>query len=167
MLKKIDRVVAFFGRLAGGCTALLIVLIVADVLLRFALNITAVWVVELEWHLFALIFLFGAPYALQQNRHVRVDLFYEKFSVVDRAKVDFFGSLLFLLPWSALLFVTSALFLQSAWQAGEGSPNPGGLPTFVPIKAAIPFSALLLFLQGIAEAVRAYRRWQWPQKEEV
>lgn len=167
MLRGIDWVVSFFGRLAAACMALLIVLIVADVLLRFTLSITAVWVVELEWHLFALIFLFGSPYALQQNRHVRVDLFYEKFSVSDRAKVDFFGSLLFLLPWSLFLFVTSAYFLQSAWQLGEGSPNPGGLPTFVPIKAAIPLSALLLLLQGIAEAIRAYRRWQLPQKEEV
>lgn len=167
MLKGIDRLVAFLGRLAGGLVALLIVLIVGDVLLRFSFNLTAVWVVELEWHLFALIFLLGSPYALQQNRHVRVDLLYEKFSEADRGMVDFFGTLLFLLPWSVLLFVTSAYFLQAAWQAGEGSPNPGGLPTFVPIKAAIPFSALLLFLQGVAEAVRAYDRWQSPQKEEV
>ncbi len=167
MLKGIDRLVAFFGRLAGGCTALLIMLIVGDVLLRFLFNLTAVWVVELEWHLFALIFLLGSPYALQQNKHVRVDLLYEKFSEADRAKVDFFGTLLLLLPWSALLFMTACYFLQAAWQAGEGSPNPGGLPTFVPIKAVIPFSALLLFLQGLAEAVRTYKRWQLPQKEEV
>lgn len=165
MLEWIDRFVAFFGKLAGYLTAILVLVVVTDVSLRFLFDLTAIWVVEVEWHLFSLGFLLGAPYALQCNRHVRVDLFYEKFSARDRGKVDFFGSLIFLLPWTILLFVTGWQYLAEAWHTGEGSPNPGGLPTFVPIKAAIPFCAFLLFLQGLAECVRAYRKWRFPATE--
>ncbi len=165
MLRIIDRIIVFFGHLAAACLALLMVVILLDVLLRTSLQLTAAWVVELEWHLFALSFLFGIPYALQQHKHVRVDLFYERFSEADRGKVNFFGAILFLLPWSVLVFITGSSFLRAAWIMGEGSPNPGGLPTFVPIKAAIPLMALLLFLQGIAAAIRAYYQWRRPEKE--
>ncbi len=160
MLNFIDRLIAFFGRAAAWATGLLVVVIVIDVFLRFVFDLTAAWVVELEWHLFAFVFLLGAPYALQENRHVRVDLFYERFSKQEKGQVDFWGSLIFLIPWCLLLLFTGFTYAREAWMTGEGSPNPGGLPTFAPVKSLIPLAALLLLLQGIAMGVRAYQAWQ-------
>ncbi|MEL6142590.1 MAG: TRAP transporter small permease subunit, partial [Bacteroidota bacterium] len=151
---------AFLGRLAAGLIPILVLLIVIDVLLRSLFDLTAVWVIEVEWHLFSVIFLLGAPYALQKNRHVRVDLFYEKFKGKDRAQVDFWGALIFLIPWSILILITSIPYAREAWITGEGSPNPGGLPLFGPIKTIIPFTALLLLLQGLANCIRAYKKWR-------
>ncbi|PHI20989.1 hypothetical protein CEQ90_04695 [Lewinellaceae bacterium SD302] len=152
VIRRIENFVAFIGRSVAWLNVLLILLIIVDVILRAVLDLTAVWVTEVQWHLFSLIFLLGAPYALQEDRHVRVDLFYERFSAKDRATVDLWGTLIFLIPWSILLMVTGSQYAYEAWLSGEGSPNPGGLPTFVPIKLMIPFSALLLLLQGLALA---------------
>lgn len=162
MLRAIDKIVAFFGGVAGWLTLVLVVLILVDVTLRFSINLTYIWVMELEWQLFAAAFLLGIPYAWQQNRHVRVDLFYDKFSRQDQGKVDFWGTLIFLVPWCVLVIYLGTAFAWEAWLNQESSPNPGGLPTFVPIKILIPFSALLLLLQGIATGRRAYDDWQHP-----
>ncbi|PHL00503.1 hypothetical protein CGL56_00590 [Neolewinella marina] len=134
---------------------LLIILVVVDVLLRWFFSLTAAWVIELEWHLFSLIFLLGIPYALQQDRHVRVDLFYEKFSPADKRLVNLVGGLIFLLPWAVVLLYFSTQYAYESWLSAEGSPNPNGIPRYFPIKAVVPFSAALLILQGLAECYRA------------
>jgi len=134
----------------------LIALIVVDISLRALFSLTESWVGELEWHLFAIIFLLGIPYALQQDRHVRVDLFYEKFQPRNRRLVNLVGTLVFLLPWALVLLYTSWQYAAESFLAGETSPNPNGIPYFWPIKAIIPLAALLLILQGIATGVRAY-----------
>ena len=151
-----ERLVAFLGQAAGLLNLVLIAVIVVDVLLRAVFDQTAAWVGELSWHLFAIIFLLGIPYALQQDRHVRVDLFYERFTPAQRRLVNLVGTLIFLLPWAVVLFVTGLSFAREAWVSGEGSPNPGGIPTFFPIKAMIPLAAALLVLQGVATGWRTY-----------
>ena len=157
LVHHIEHIVSVLGRGAGLLNLVLIVLVVADVLLRWFFSITAAWVIELEWHLFSLIFLLGIPYAMQQDRHVRVDLFYERFGKRDKRLVDIIGTLIFLLPWSVVLFYTSWQYAADAWSAGEGSPNPNGIPYFFPIKAVVPFAAALLFLQGIAVIWKSYK----------
>ncbi len=158
LVDYINALVRGLGRAAGLLNLGLIVLVVVDVLLRWSFSQTAAWVIELEWHLFAVIFLLGIPYALQQDRHVRVDLFYENFSGRDKRLVNVFGTLIFLLPWAAVLFFTSWGYAAEAWRAGEGSPNPNGIPYFFPIKAVIPFAAALLLLQGVATGWTAYQK---------
>ena len=160
-----ESLLARIGTWAGWLNLPLIALMVIDVLLRKCFAITATWVLELEWHLFAVIFLLGIPYALQQDRHVRVDLFYEKFAPRDRALVDLLGGLLFLLPWAAVLLYTGSRYAWSAFRSGEGSPNPGGIPLFWPIKLMIPFMALLLFIQGVLQISKAYRIWAGTQEQ--
>lgn len=156
-LRIIESVVAAVGRGAGWLNLLLIAVIVADVLLRALFDQTAAWVGELSWHLFALIFMLGIPYALQQDRHVRVDLFYEGFSPRHKRTVNLVGHLIFLLPWAVVLLVTGVRFAAEAWMTGEGSPNPNGLPSFFPVKALIPVAAGLLIVQALASCVRAYK----------
>ncbi|PPK86426.1 TRAP-type mannitol/chloroaromatic compound transport system permease small subunit [Neolewinella xylanilytica] len=158
MVDAIDRLVASIGRAVGWLNVLLIVIVVVDVLLRWFFSLTAAWVIELEWHLFSLIFLLGIPYALQQDRHVRVDLFYEDFTARDKGMVNLVGAALFLIPWAIVLLYTSANYAYESWSSGEGSPNPNGLPYFFPIKSVVPFAAALLILQGLVEAWRAVRQ---------
>lgn len=149
VLRRIEQIIASIGKAVSWLNVVLVVLIVVDVLLRASMDLTAVWVTEVQWQLFSLIFLLGAPYALQQDRHVRVDLFYERFNDKEKQKVNLWGTLLFLIPWCLLLLITGTRYAYEAFLTGEGSPNPGGLPTFVPIKLMIPFAALLLLLQGL------------------
>jgi TRAP-type mannitol/chloroaromatic compound transport system permease small subunit len=152
----IESFIAWVGKAAGYLNLVLIFVIVLDVTLRALFDQTAAWVGELSWHLFAIIFLLGIPYALQEDRHVRVDLFYERFSPANQRLVNLVGTVIFLLPWAIVLLVTGWNFAAEALASGEGSPNPNGIPSFFPIKAMIPFAAGLLLLQGIASCVRAY-----------
>jgi TRAP-type mannitol/chloroaromatic compound transport system permease small subunit len=130
-------------------------LVLVDVLYRRLLSDTQTWIMELEWHIFALLFLFAAGYAFHHDRHVRVDLFYAKFSTRDKALVNLVGGLLFLLPWSAVMIFTSFVYGLDALAIGERSPDPGGLPARYLIKFAITGGFVLLFLQGISSVLGA------------
>lgn len=156
LIRNIESLVAFVGKAAGLLNLLLIALIVIDVSLRALFSLTGAWVIELEWHLFAVIFLLGIPYALQQDKHVRVDLFYERFSHSNKRLVNLIGTLFFLLPWAIVLLITGWHYAAEAFITGEGSPNPNGIPYFFPIKAMIPLAAGLLILQAVATGLTVY-----------
>lgn len=145
------------GRAVSWLTFGLVLLVVIDVTLRYLFNQTAVWIGELEWHLFAFVFLLSAGYALRHDRHVRVDLFYDAFSPRDRALVNLVGHTVLLLPWCGLLVWVSAQYALDSYRLGEGSPDPGGLPFRFVVKSAIPLGFFLLLLQGLAEIARNWR----------
>ena len=155
-LQTLEAFVAAVGKAASYLNLMLIAVIVIDVALRTLFSLTGAWVIELEWHLFAVIFLLGIPYAMQHDRHVRVDLFYENFRHPDKRLVNLLGTVIFLLPWAVVLLLTGWHYAAEAFATGEGSPNPNGIPYFFPIKAMIPFMAGLLLLQGIATGVKVY-----------
>ena len=91
---------------------------------------------------------------MKHNKHVRVDLFYDKMSGEHQHKVDRWGTLLFLLPWCLVLIYTGWTSAYDAFILGERSPESNGLPNLWLIQFAIPFGMLLLFLQGLALVLR-------------
>jgi TRAP-type mannitol/chloroaromatic compound transport system permease small subunit len=145
----IDKLVKYVGTFVSWLTLLLVIVIVVDVALRYLFNTTSAASFELEWHLFAAIFLLGAAYTLQQDKHVRVDVFYHRFSEKTKAWINLIGTLLLLLPFCVVAFWESISFVQSSFAVNETSPDPGGLPARYLIKSAIPIGFLLLGLQGI------------------
>jgi TRAP-type mannitol/chloroaromatic compound transport system permease small subunit len=149
----IHRLNEWIGRAASWLTTALMLLVCIDVVIRYALSDTQAWIIELEWHLFGLIFLLGAGYAFKHDRHVRVDVFYAKFSERDKAWVNLIGGVLFLLPWAAILIMVSFEYADIAFRIGEGSPDPGGLPARYLIKYAVTVGLSLLFLQGLANVI--------------
>ena len=151
----IDRLNETIGKGISWGTTALVILVCADVFRRWLINDTEAWIMELEWHLFALIFLLGAAYTLKHDKHVRVDLFFAKFSPRDKAWVNIVGSIFFLLPWCAVIIYMSWAYTLEAWQVGEGSPDPGGLPARFLIKGAITLGISLLMLQGISELFKS------------
>ena len=150
----IDSLNEFVGKVVAWLTALLVLLVCYDVITRYLLNDTSVWVMELEWHLFALIFLLGAAYALKHNKHVRVDVFYANFSERDKAWVNLVGGLLFLLPWCLLIIYWTFDYALLSYGVREGSPDPGGLPARYFIKFAIPVGISLLLLQNVSSIIK-------------
>lgn len=129
---------------------MLILLICLDVLFRYFFSFSKNWIIELEWHLFALIFLLGSAYALQMDKHVRVDVFYQKFSEKTKAIVNLIGTLVFLIPWCYLVITTAYKFANNSWYIREGSNQPGGLPARYIIKGAIVVGFVLLLAQGVS-----------------
>lgn len=152
----IDQINETAGRLVAWLTTALVVLVMVDVISRYLFNTSKAWTIELEWHLFALIFLWGAGYAMKHDRHVRVDLFYSRFSPRDKALVNLIGGIIFLIPWCLLIIYSAWKYAMESFRIREMSPDPGGLPALYLIKFAIVIGVVLLFLQGIAEVLRAY-----------
>jgi len=140
------------GRATAWLVLLMVLTIVYDVMMRRFFSIGSVQLQELQWHLFALIFLLGAAYTFKHDEHVRVDIFYQSkwLSDVHRAWINLLGCALFLIPFCLLVIYTSYPFISASFFQMETSPDPGGLPYRFLLKSAIPLCFLLLLLQAIA-----------------
>lgn len=146
------------GMAAAWLTSALVLIICFDVFNRYLLNKSFVAVQELEWHIFAVIFLMGAAYTLKQDAHVRVDVFYAKASPRTQALIDLIGSLVLLVPFCLLIIWSSKAFVLSSYAIGETSPDPGGLPARYLLKATLPLGFFLVLLQGVAMALKSLLR---------
>jgi len=131
-------------------TLSLVVIVFVDVVMRYLFKTSFVFTQELEWHLFAFIFLIGAGYTLLRDGHVRVDIIYQRLGFKGRAWVNFIGVLTFLIPGCILVITTSWKFAHNSWMIGEGSPDPGGIPFRFLVKGCIPVGFSLLLLQGLS-----------------
>jgi len=150
----IDRVNQLFGKLARIMILLSCVVSATNAILRYGLDISNNWPLELQWYLFAGAVMLGASYTLKRNEHVRVDLIYSYVSDHMRIWIDLFGLILFLMP-ACLLFAWlswTTLFYPS-WLVSEHSLNSGGLPRY-PIKFIVPFGFFMLSLQGLSEIIK-------------
>ncbi len=144
------------GRLAAWLVVLMVGVIVYDVAMRYLFHEGSVALQELEWHLFALVFLLGAAYTLRHDGHVRVDIVYQSRLLGERGRawIDIVGVVCLLVPFCLLVIVSSLPFVANAFALGEGSPDPGGLPARYLLKAVIPLAFVLLLLQGGAMLLR-------------
>ena len=147
-----EAITEWAGRTASWLVLAMVLLICYDVTMRYLFQQGSVALQELEWHLFALIFLLGSAYTLKHDQHVRVDIIYQSRFVSDkqRALINIFGTLFFLLPFCVLILVTAWPFVENAFYYHEGSPDPGGLPYRFLLKASLLIAFGLLILQGLA-----------------
>jgi len=152
----IDRFNEKVGTGVSWLTTAMVLVVCYDVITRYVLRKSSVAVQELEWHLFAVIFLLGAGYTLRHDRHVRVDVFYARLSPRKKAVIDLLGSVVFLIPFCLLVIWSSVDFVASSFRIMESSPDPGGLPWRYLLKACIPLGFLLLLLQGLSLTVKSF-----------
>ncbi len=145
----INRFSDFLGRLAAILFILLLFNVFYDVITRYVFNDVSIGMQEMEWHLYAAMFLLGVPYALRTEGHVRVDVIYERLSPRARAWIDIVGSVVLLLPFALLVGWYGVGFAHEAWALGERSGDPGGLPYRWIIKAVIPFAFFSMAVSGI------------------
>ena len=154
LVRWIDQLNDRVGRATSWLTAVMVVVTTSDVLLRYVFNTSFVFIQELEWHLFAVLFLMAAGYTHLKGNHVRVDILYTRLSPRRQALVDLVFGLLFLFPTCFLLIKSSLPFVAHSWAVLEGSPDPGGLPARYLLKAVIPVGFILIGLQGISETIK-------------
>lgn len=152
----LKKIISKTGKISSWFSLALVLLISTDVLLRYVFNFSTAALYEMEWHLFAIIFLLASPYTLQKNKHVRVDVFYNNFSKRKKNIVDLIGNIIFLIPFSFIIFYTSLPFVEDSYSILESSPDPGGLPYRFIIKSIIPIAFFLLMIQGILNTIKNY-----------
>jgi TRAP-type mannitol/chloroaromatic compound transport system permease small subunit len=108
---------------------------------------------EIQWYLFAAVFMLGSGYAFLRNAHVRIDFISSKFSPRGRNWVDVFGILIFLFPLCYMMGTLGWPLFERAWTTGEMSSNAGGLIRW-PVYGLIPLGFAVLFLQGVSELIK-------------
>jgi TRAP-type mannitol/chloroaromatic compound transport system permease small subunit len=145
----------WLGRAVSWLSLCMVLVTFFVVVMRYAFDLGWIWLQESVTFMHAALFLIGAAYTLKHQGHVRVDIFFRRFTPRTRAWVDLFGSLLLLLPVCLFIFSVSWDYVAQSWRLHEGSREAGGLDGVYLLKSLILVMALLLVLQGAAMALRA------------
>ncbi len=157
MIDSVNKYIAYFTAII---LALLVMLIVYDASARYLFSSGSTALQELEWHFFDIIILLSISYALKHNAHVRVDIFYEKFSLKTQALINIIATLFFILPLSLLIVYIGIGFVEISFVQNEMSSDPGGLTHRWIVKSLMPLSFAFVVLQAISELIRHFKEWK-------
>ena len=141
------------GKGAFWLILLMTIISAGNAVVRFVFNYSSNGLLEIQWYLFATVFLLCAPYTLQKNEHVRIDVLSSKFSARGLAIIDIIGTLFFLLPMVIMVLWLSLPLIAESYKINEMSANAGGLLRW-PVKIMLPLGFTLLALQGISELIK-------------
>jgi TRAP-type mannitol/chloroaromatic compound transport system permease small subunit len=159
----IDTLSTIIGKLTMWLVLLTTLISAGNAIVRKALDISSNGMLEVQWYLFAAVFMLGASYGFLKNSHVRIDFISSRLSSRTRNWIDVGGILVVLFPMCILLIALSWPFFWSAFTNGEMSQNAGGLLRW-PAYILIPLGFGLLLLQGVSELIKrvAYLRGLLP-----
>ena len=166
LARQIDAFQDCVGRAVSWLMFGMVVVVFGDVIFRYLFNKSWVFVQELEWHLFGIVYLLAAGYTMLHDEHVRVDIWYAKQSTRKKAWVDFILLWIFFFPSCVLIVYTTWPFLKHSFAVNEGSADPGGIPARWIPKSVIIIGFVLLILQGISQAIKNfYWGMGWEERE--
>jgi len=154
----LDRVNRIVGLTVRWMAVAMIVLQFAVVLLRYGFGISFIFLDEGVLYLHGMIFMLGAGYTLLVDQHVRVDIFYGRWSPVGRARIDALGAALTVIPGSLVIAWYSWPFVFNSWKNLDGAISVGGIPASFLLKSLIPAFCILLAIQGLACLLRDIAR---------
>ena len=149
-----DAFITVSGKIFAWLNCILILVIIIQVVLRYVFGKGMVSLEELQWHIYAVCFMFGISYNISQDAHVRLDLFHRNFSQKTRDIIEITGLLLLLLPMAVVIFLHSIDFVAMSYRLGERSSSPLGLPFRWLIKSVIPISMIMVIVVTISKRLR-------------
>lgn len=155
----LDRFSSQLGKASAWLTLFMVLVTFVVVVLRYVFDVGLIWLQESVVWMHGFVFMVGAAYTLQQEEHVRVDIFYREMSPKRKAWVDLIGVAVFLLPLCALLGWKAFDYVAMSWQLQEASRESGGLPyPLIPLlKSILVVMPVMVGLQGIALLSRSIR----------
>ena len=157
LLLKLSQLIDWLNERVGkGAFWLVLIMAVisaGNAVVRFIFNYSSNGLLEIQWYLFAAVFLLCSPYTLQKNEHVRIDVLSGKLSPRGLAVIDIIGTLFFLLPMVVLVLYLSIPLVAESYKINEYSANAGGLIRW-PVKILLPIGFTLLALQGVSELIK-------------
>lgn len=151
--RLIDRISQWMGHLAMFMILAVTLISAGNAIVRKTLDISSNAWLEVQWYLFAAVFMLGGGYAFLRNAHVRIDFLSSKFSARTRNWIDVAGILVFLLPLCYMMIVLGWPLFERAWISGEVSSNAGGLIRW-PVYGLIPLGFAVLLAQGLSELIK-------------
>ncbi|MCU0951109.1 MAG: TRAP transporter small permease subunit [Burkholderiaceae bacterium] len=151
----IDALVDRIGWIAAGLTLAMVLLISGNTLMRYFFNTSAIWAQELEWHLLAMVALWGLAYMQLRGVPVRVDMFHQHYSARIKLAMEFGVALTVMLPFSLFVAWLGIGFVSHSYALNEVSPDPGGLPMRWLVKSLVVSGYALLALVAVSTAIRS------------
>lgn len=160
----IDSLNDRIGQLIRWFVLAAVLISAVNAIVRKALNISSNAYLEVQWYLFAAVFMLGAGYAFLRNVHVRIDFISSKLSKRTNAVIDALGIVVFLVPLCLIMVTLSWPLFVNAWNSGEMSQNAGGLIRW-PVYLLMPLGFGILLLQGLSELIKrlAYLQGALPE----
>jgi TRAP-type mannitol/chloroaromatic compound transport system permease small subunit len=159
-LKALLKVSGFIDALNERVGSIVIWAVLASVLIsagnaisRKAFDLSSNAWLEIQWYLFAAVFMLAAGYTYLKNEHVRIDVVSGRLSARGRTWIDILGIIFFLMPWIILMLYLGVPYFHQAFVSGEMSSNAGGLIRW-PAYLLIPVGVALLGLQAISELIK-------------
>ena len=154
--RAVDGVLSVIGRAASWLWVVLLVVIVLNVMLRYVFGEGRIEFEEVQWHINAVAFMLAIAYAYRVDAHIRIDLVSATLHPRLQVWIEFYGTLLLLLPFIAVVLWFGLPFVAHSFSVSEISSSPGGLPFRWLLKAVLPLAFLLLL---VAVASRLSRMW--------
>jgi TRAP-type mannitol/chloroaromatic compound transport system permease small subunit len=151
--KLIDSVNEWIGKLTMWLVLGAVVISAGNATLRKAFNIGSNAWLEIQWYLFAAVFMLGVGYVMLRNAHVRIDFISGKLSKRTNAIIDAVGIVVFTIPLSIIMINLGWPLFERAWSTGEMSQNAGGLIRW-PVWMLLPLGFGILLLQAASELIK-------------
>lgn len=151
--RGVDTVSGWVGKLAMWMIVITTLISAGNALVRKSFGITSNALLEVQWYLFAAVFMLGAGYCFMKNAHVRIDFVSSRLSPKTRNWIDVVGIVVVLIPFCLLCIHLSWPFFYMAYTSGQMSDNAGGLIRW-PVYAVIPAGFALLLLQALSELIK-------------
>ncbi|MBA3058620.1 MAG: TRAP transporter small permease subunit [Gammaproteobacteria bacterium] len=151
--RLIDKITTGVGRVSMWLILACTVISAGNAIVRKMFNVSSNGLLEIQWYLFAAIFLMGAGYGFLNNSHVRIDFIASRLTARTRNWIDVVGIVAVLFPFCLLSIMLSWPLFTNALASGEMSQNAGGLIRW-PVYALIPLGFALLAMQGVSELIK-------------
>lgn len=151
--KRIDQLSEWIGRQVAWLVLAAVLISAGNAVIRKAFNVSSNAFLEIQWYLFAAVFLLAAGYTLLRQEHVRIDVISGRFSKRVQIWIDIFGICFFLFPFVFMVVKLSIPLVINAYEIKEMSSNAGGLIRW-PVFAMLPLGFMLLGVQGISELTK-------------
>jgi TRAP-type mannitol/chloroaromatic compound transport system permease small subunit len=151
--RAIDGLNAFIGRWLSWLVLAAVLISAANAIVRKAFDMSSNAFLEIQWYLFAAVFLLAAGYTLLRQEHVKIDVILHRFTRRTQVIVEIFGMLAFLLPFALVIIYEVWPLVVRAYVSGEMSQNASGLIRW-PVFALVPLGFALLALQGVSELIK-------------
>ena len=151
--RAIDRATEAIGKLVMWAIFAAVIVSAGNAIVRKAFNMSSNTWLELQWYLFGAAFMLASAYTLQQNEHIRIDIFYGSRSRRTQHWIDLFGHVFFLLPFVAIMSYMLVPYAWAAFKSGQISTNAGGLIIW-PARALLAAGFLLLLAQSFSEIIK-------------
>ncbi|MFA9215651.1 MAG: TRAP transporter small permease subunit [Sphingomonadaceae bacterium] len=151
--RAIDALNEKIATVVGYALLAAVIICTGNALVRYLFNASSNGWLEIQWYLFAAMFMLAASHTLKRDEHVRIDVIAGRFSKRTQVWIDLFGFLLFLLPVSLVILYYGVPFALLSIRSGEMSSNAGGLIVW-PAKLLVPLGFLLMVLQGVSEIIK-------------